>query len=164
VTVLSAWTFGTHEGAAHSAAVVRDLVERGRVRVSEAVVVSWRLSERAPRVTSVAADGELRQPELLDLVVGVTYAIPLLQAAVGEGRIEQGSVLAGIGVDETFTNKMRDRLVPGTSALFVLSDAEAVGWLRTDLDQPEHPDLVSIGLEHDLEPESDPPPAVRSAG
>jgi uncharacterized membrane protein len=158
VTVLSAWTFGTDEGASHSAAILKDLVRRGRVRVADALVVRWRASARAPRVTSVAPDDEMRQPELLDLVVGVTYAVPLLQAAVGEGRIEQGSALAGIGVDETFTNKMRDRLVPGTSALLVLCDDDAVEWLRTDLDQPEHPDLVTIGLDHDLDREPDGPP------
>jgi uncharacterized membrane protein len=160
VTALSAWTFGSYDGASRSAAVLRDLVECGRVRVADALVVRWRASARAPRVTSVSTDDGMRQPELLDLVVGVTYAVPLLQAAVGEGRIEQGSALAGIGVDETFTNKMRDRLVPGTSALLVLSDDDAVEWLRTDLDHPEHPDLVSIGLEHDLDPAADPLPVA----
>jgi uncharacterized membrane protein len=151
MTALSAWTFSTYEGASHSAAVLRDLIARGRVRVVDALVVGWTSSARSPQ-TMVAASpaGEMRQPELLDLVVGVTYAVPLLQAAVGDSHHEQAAALTGIGVDETFTNKMRDRLVPGTSALLVLCEDDAVEWLRTDLDQPDHPDLVTIGLEHGL--------------
>ena len=155
MTALSVWTFGTSEGASHSAEVLRDLVERGRVRVREAVVVRWRASARAPRMTPVAAPSGMRQPELLDLVVGVTYVVPLLQAAVGEVHADQGSTLTAIGVDETFTNKMRDRVVPGTSALLVLSDQAAVDWLRTDLDLPDHPEFVSIGVDHDLDQERD---------
>jgi uncharacterized membrane protein len=160
VTTLSAWTFGTYDGASHAATVLRDLVNRGRVRVTEAAVVRWRASARAPLMTSVAARSETRQPALLDLVVGVTYAVPLLQAAVGEVHVDEGSSLSSIGVDETFTNKLRDRVVPGTSALLVLSDDAAVEWLRTGLDQPDHPQFVSTGVEHDLDREADPEAAA----
>lgn len=159
MTVLSAWTYGTCDGAFHSAAVLRDLVARGRVRVADAVVVRWKASARAPRTTWVASEGDPRQPELLDLVVGITYAVPLLRAAVGSGHTDDAAALQDIGVDETFTNKMRDRLVPSTSALLVISDDEAAEWLRADLDQPDHPDLVTIGLEHHLGLENDPPPS-----
>jgi uncharacterized membrane protein len=170
VTALSAWTFGTYDGAANSAAVLRDLVSRGRGRVRDAVVVRWRASARAPQMSSLTSSDEMRQPQLLDLVVGVTYAVPLLQAALGTGHVEQAGALAGIGVDETFTNKMRDRLVPGTSALFVLSDDDAVEWLRADLDQPDHPDLVSIPLERlpgdqpSSRPTASPPAGVGASG
>jgi uncharacterized membrane protein len=158
MTALSAWTFSTCEGASHSAAVLRDLIARGRVRVTDALVVGWTTTARSPQ-TSVAASppGAMRQPELLDLVVGMTYAVPLLQAAVGDSDLEEAGALTGIGVDETFTNKMRDRLVPGTSALLVLCDDDAVDWLRADLDKPDHPDLVTIGLQHDLGLEGDDP-------
>jgi uncharacterized membrane protein len=157
MTVLSAWTFSTYDGASHSAAVLRDLIARGRVRVADALVVRWTSSARSPQTSVAASDEDMRQPELLDLVVGMTYAVPLLQAAVGDNHHEEVGALAGIGVDETFTNKMRDRLVPGTSALLVLSEDDAVDWLRTDLDQPDHPDLVTIGLEHSLVREVDSP-------
>ena len=160
MTTLSAWTVGTYDGASHAATVLRDLVNRGRVRVTEAAVVRWRASARAPLMTSVAARSETRQPALLDLVVGVTYAVPLLQAAVGEVHVDEGSSLSSIGVDETFTNKLRDRVVPGTSALLVLSDDAAVEWLRTGLDQPDHPQFVSTGVEHDLDREADPEAAA----
>jgi hypothetical protein len=91
----------------------------------------------------------------------MTYAVPLLQAALGTGHVEQAGALTGIGVDETFTNRMRDRLVPGTSALFVLSDDDVVEGLRADLDHPDHPDLVSIPLER-LPGEQ--PPSRRTTG
>lgn len=147
--VLSAWTFGTWEGASHSATVLRDLVERGLVQVVSAVVVGWGATARAPRVTRAAgsATGVPRRPEFLDLLFGMTYAVPLLEAAVGAGHTEPAGALVGMGVDETFTNKMRDRLVPGSSALLVLSEDGAVERLRIDLDQPDHPELVSIGVE-----------------
>jgi uncharacterized membrane protein len=165
VTALSAWTFGTVDGAANAAAVLRDLVSRGPGRVRDAVVVRWRASARAPQTSSLASTDEMRPPQLLDLVVGVTYAVPLLQAALGTGNVEHAGALSGIGVDETFTNKLRDRLVPGTSALFVLSDDDAVEWLRADLDQPDHPDVVSIPLERwPGEPPPSRPPAHRPAG
>jgi uncharacterized membrane protein len=152
---LSAWTFGTLEGASRAAAVLKDLVERGLVQVVSAAVVGWSTTARAPRMLDVVyppTAGMSQRPEFLDLLFGMTYAVPLLEAAVVAAPTDRAAGLVGIGVGETFTNTLRDRLVPGSSALLLLSGNDAVARLRSTLDRPDALELMSTPVEIPLDP------------
>ncbi|HET6653324.1 MAG TPA: DUF1269 domain-containing protein [Nocardioides sp.] len=137
---LSAWTFGTREGASLAAVALRDMTGRGLVQVLGAAIVLWGSTSRSPRLIRALTPGTTEmspRPEFLDLLFGMTYAMPLLEASVVARHKEPVEALSGIGVDQTFTNRLRDRLVPGSSALLVLSERATVSRLRASLDEPE---------------------------
>jgi uncharacterized membrane protein len=58
------------------------------------------------------------------LLFGLLFFVPLLGMAVGAAAGALGGSLTDVGIDDDFIRSVRDKITPGTSALFVLtSDA-----------------------------------------
>ena len=58
------------------------------------------------------------------LLFGLIFFVPLLGAAIGAATGALSGSLADVGIDDSFINRTRDQITPGTSALFVMtSDA-----------------------------------------
>ena len=55
------------------------------------------------------------------LVLGITFRVPLLGAAVGSATGLHPQLLRPVGVHDTFVNRLRDEVTPGRSALSVLT-------------------------------------------
>lgn len=63
---------------------------------------------------------------MFGLLLGLLFRVPRLEAAAGSppsGRL--AAALAPVGISEAFVNHVRDRVTPGTSALFLISSASA---------------------------------------
>ena len=52
---------------------------------------------------------------------GLIFFIPLLGMAMGAAMGALGGSLADVGIDDDFIKTVRDKVTPGTSALFLLS-------------------------------------------
>jgi uncharacterized membrane protein len=58
------------------------------------------------------------------LLFGIIFFIPILGLAVGAAAGAIAGSMAHVGIDDSFINEVRNKITPGTSALFVLtSDA-----------------------------------------
>ena len=170
VSALSAWTFGTEDGASFALALLRDLVAGDGVRVHDAATLSWEADAPVPRICEAPAFASAGSPgaEFWGLLFGLTYAVPLIEAAVGRIGEEPAAGLGRIGVDQTFTHKLRDRLVPGSSALLVLSDESSLERLRVVLDAVDGPEMtwvpVVLGDDHREPPDAVPPTTASVSG
>lgn len=119
---LTVWCYGTPLGAAAGSVRLRRMEEARAFEVIDAIVVSWAPGAHRPRVTwSWSPDDRgTREPSVL--VALLRMAIPASTGRLtlppdGAGR------LASTGVDPDVLTEVAERLVPGTSALVVLSGA-----------------------------------------
>lgn len=53
--------------------------------------------------------------------IGPIFGLPLLGAAMGAAIGALNGLSVDLGIDDTFIKDTRDKIVPGTSTLFVLS-------------------------------------------
>jgi uncharacterized membrane protein len=119
---LTAWIFDSPTEAEATAAQLVAGPEVARLGVDDAAVVSWEPAAPRPRIrrfpalASTAALGD----DFWALVLGVTFRVPLLGAAVAGAAGAAGGSLTAAGITERFMNRLRDELTPGRSALLVL--------------------------------------------
>lgn len=121
---LTVWRFTTASGAIEAA---RGLEKSGTAdRGLGCAVVSWTRGTRTPRVEhlpSAPNAGELNET-FWGLFFGLVLFMPLIGAALGGTTGTGSGTLADVGFDDTFINKVRDRITPGSSGLFVLTEGE----------------------------------------
>ena len=55
------------------------------------------------------------------MLFGLIFFVPLLGAAIGAGIGALAGSMTDVGISDDFINSVKQRVTPGTSALFVLS-------------------------------------------
>jgi uncharacterized membrane protein len=121
---LAMWTFETDDGADQ---VIDTLLKGNRsdARVSAAAAAQWPQRSRRPATRTIA---ELSEGVLSDIFwstfFGLVFYVPLVDAAMGRPGKRAVGVLGEAGIDDQFVNQVRDRLIPGSSALFLLTTAD----------------------------------------
>ena len=131
-TTLVVWNSGTAADAACARGILQDLVGTDRESVHDAAMVSWPWGSRKP-TTRVLADLRSERAlgdEFWGMLFGVIFYSPLLCAAVSRATDAFSGSLADVGIDDTFVNRVRDSVTPGTWALFVLGSDALVDRVR----------------------------------
>lgn len=125
-STLTVWKFDTPDGARNAVKAVEDLQRENLLVVLDYATVSWERGKKRPTTkqgtpaTSTAAVGGA----FWGMLFGLIFFVPLLGAAVGAAAGAFAGSMADIGIDDHFINKVRDKVTPCTSALFILtSDA-----------------------------------------
>ncbi|WP_197025919.1 DUF1269 domain-containing protein [Nocardioides sp. URHA0020] len=135
-STLAAWRFASADGASGAAGLLEAIAHDDPVVLGSALV-EWAPGDRRPTTRRLAlgrarADG--RGEGLGDgfwgLLFGIVFFVPLLGAAMGATTGALTDALADVGIDDHFINRVRDSVIPGTSALFVLAPSEVVERLR----------------------------------
>src|SRR5215208_8250436 len=72
---------------------------------------------------------------LWGFLFGLIFFVPLLGMAIGAGMGALGSSLADFGIDDDFIKQVRERVTPGTSALFALTSEATVDRVIEELKQ-----------------------------
>lgn len=132
---LAMWRFDTPEGAEETMHALEELAGEGRVDLGDATALSWPSSGTKLRTSELhptAGGGELGGT-FWGIVLGYIFFVPLLGAALGTATGLSSGALSAVGIDDGFINRVRDRVTPGTSALFVLTTDSAVDTIRDAL-------------------------------
>jgi len=74
----------------------------------------------------------------------------LLGAAIGAVTGALSGSLRDVGIDDTFIDDVRDKVTPGTSALFLLSSGEVLDRVA-DAFKDQKLELIETNLSHDEE-------------
>jgi uncharacterized membrane protein len=121
-TALGAWIFPAPGRAGEALRTVERLQVTGAVAVEDAALVDWERGRARPEAYQVgtAAGTSALSGAFWGLLFGVALLLPLAgQTGVG---------LPGIGLSLDVLELLRARIVPGTSALFLLTpDVPRVG-------------------------------------
>ena len=122
-STLSVWKFETSDGAEDAERILLDLQIEKVIVVVDAAVVSWDIDAKKPttrQLNSTTGAGALGGA-FWGLLFGLVFFVPLLGAAIGAVSGAAAGSLVDVGIDDSFIEGVRDQVVPGTSALFVLT-------------------------------------------
>jgi uncharacterized membrane protein len=122
MSALGVWIFPEPGQAEAALRVVERLQVQRKVSVDDAAVVEWEPGRARPSAYQVgtAAGTAALSGAYWGLLVGMTLLLPLAG--------ETGAGLPGLGLPEAVLARLRSRIVPGTSALLLLTaDVDVLG-------------------------------------
>ncbi len=128
MTNIAAFRFDTPDGAGQMLELVQRLTVGQSIRVEDAAVVTWVPGERNPRTRHV---GELTGACALGgvfwgLLFGQIFFVPSLGMAVAAAMGALAGKLSTYGIDRRFTKSVSEKVVEGTSALFLMTSGTVV--------------------------------------
>jgi uncharacterized membrane protein len=120
---LTVWKFKSPNGAAKALDELLDLQRQQLIQVLDAATVSWEEGRKKPKTR------ELREAKragalgggFWGLLFGLIFFIPILGLAIGAATGALIGSMADVGISDSFIRDVREKVTPGTSALFVLS-------------------------------------------
>jgi len=124
VTAFTVWKFNDPDDAAKAAKNIEIAAKDGLVTLVDHAVVSWPEGAEKPE-TSQVHDSRRKGAgwgTLWGLLGGALFAIPVLGAAVGAGIGALVKATAGTGITQEDLERIRLEIVPGTSALFLVTE------------------------------------------
>lgn len=123
MATLTAWLFDTPDGAAKAENLLLDLQKQQILVVQDAATVSWPEGQKKPKTQELTSAGWVgaSMGGLWGLLFGLIFFVPLLGIAIGAGIGALMGHFADYGIDKNFIDSVKEKVVPGTSALFLMS-------------------------------------------
>jgi uncharacterized membrane protein len=152
MATLTVWRFGTSDGADNALATLERLQKEELIRVVDAAVVSWPTGDRKPRTRqlhNLTGAGALGGT-FWGLLFGLIFFVPLLGAAVGAAMGAVTGSLTDVGIDDDFIKRVRDKVTPGTSALFAMTTDAVIDRVSAEF-RGTDAELISTNLSTEQE-------------
>ena len=124
MTSFTVWKFDRPDGAERAASVLSDAAADGLVKILDHAVVSWPEGASQPR-TKHSHDDPKRGAgwgALWGIVAGALFAVPLLGGVTGAAIGAMSKATEGVGITKDDLARIRTEVVPGTSALFIVTE------------------------------------------
>jgi uncharacterized membrane protein len=152
MATLSAWKFTSPYGADDALATLEKLQSEAMIQVQDAAVVSWEPGRRKPRTRemhSTKRAGALGGG-FWGLLFGLIFFVPILGLAIGAAAGAMAGSLTDVGISDRFIDTVREKVTPGTSALFLLTSDAVVDRVSAEF-KDSKPELISTNLSADQE-------------
>jgi uncharacterized membrane protein len=152
MATLTAWKFNSPYGADDALATLEKLQSEALIQIQDAAVVSWEPGRSKPRTRemhSTKKAGALGGA-FWGFLFGLIFFIPILGLAIGAASGALFGSLADVGISDAFINSVRQKVTPGTSALFLLSSGAVIDRVRGEF-QGSDAELISTNLSEDQE-------------
>lgn len=150
---LTVWKFNSPNGAAEASRTLEQLGKQGLISVHDAATVSWEPGAKKPKtrqLSSTTGAGALGGA-FWGMLFGLIFFVPLLGAAIGAATGAFAGSLTDVGIDDSFINKVRDQITPGTSALFLMSSDAVVDKVKDAFREHEPSELMFTNLSSEQE-------------
>lgn len=136
-TSLTVWIYDSAPGAAAGEVRLKDLAEHGGARILDAITVTWMPGAEAPLLGHLRHQtvGAATKGSLIGALIGALLLAPAVGAGVGAGAAALAQRLRDTGIDQALLDQVRERLVPGTSALVILSSDHDLGAVGSMLER-----------------------------
>jgi uncharacterized membrane protein len=152
MATLTAWAFPGVDDAEKASERLQQLQAQELIKIQDAAVVSWEVGKKKPKtkqLSNMTAAGALGGT-FWGMLFGLIFFVPLLGAAIGAAIGAAAGAMSDVGIDDSFINSVKQRVTPGTSALFVLS-SEAVMDRITDTFKDMQAELIASNLSAEQE-------------
>jgi len=152
MATLSVWKFEDATGAEEAERTLLNLQTQGLIEVRDAAVISWAPDAKKPKTRqlhNLAGAGALGGT-FWGLLFGLIFFVPLLGAAVGAAAGATAGALTDVGIDDSFINGVREKVTPGTSALFVMTTGAVMDKV-TEAFSGSKMELIQTNLSHEEE-------------
>jgi uncharacterized membrane protein len=126
LATFTVWKFDSAEGAERTLATLEQLQKDLLIKVHDAAIVTWPEGKKKPKTRelhNLAGAGALGGA-FWGFLFGLIFLVPFLGMAIGAASGAIAGSLTDVGIDDGFIKSVREKVTPGTSALFLLtSDA-----------------------------------------
>jgi uncharacterized membrane protein len=149
---LTVWKFETPYGAEAALGRLKGLQDQQLITVQDAAVVSWETGKKKPKTHQMhetTAAGALGGG-FWGLLFGLIFFVPILGLAIGAASGALFGSMADVGISDSFIKGVRDKVTPGTSALFLLSSDAVVERVKEHFPADEA-ELISTNLSPEQE-------------
>lgn len=123
MTTLTVWKFHDPDGARRALDVLERLQKLELLKLDDAAIVTWPEGRKKPKteqLRNMAGLGALGG-SFWGLLFGLLFFIPLLGMAMGAAMGALAASMTDVGIDDRFIREVREKVTPGTSALFVMT-------------------------------------------
>lgn len=123
MATLSALKFNSVDGADQALKLLDSLQKQQLIQVLDAAVVTWPEGKKKPKTRqlySTAGAGAMGGA-FWGMLFGLLFLIPFLGMAIGAAMGAFSGHFRDYGIDDTFIKAVREKVTPGTSALFLMS-------------------------------------------
>ena len=154
MTALTVLKFPSADGADHMLATLQNLQREQLITVQDAAIVTWREGAKKPKtrqLNNLGGWGALNGA-FWGMLFGLLFFVPILGLAIGAGMGALAGSMADVGIDDTFIAQIRQKVTPGTSALFLLTSG-AVTDRVADALQGIPVEIISTNLPAEQEAE-----------
>jgi uncharacterized membrane protein len=152
VATLTAWAFPTVDGAEKAVERVKQLQTQQLIKLEDGATVTWAEGKKKPKtrqLNNLAGVGALGGA-FWGMLFGLLFFIPLLGLAIGAGLGALTASMADVGIDDGFINSVKQRVTPGTSALFLLTSEAVTDRIKDTFDDLS-PELIASNLSAEQE-------------
>jgi uncharacterized membrane protein len=152
VATLTVWKFPTAGGADQAERTAMDLQKQQLLVVHDAATVSWEEGKKRPKTreaSNLIGSGALGG-SFWGLLFGLIFFVPLLGMAIGAGLGALAGSMSDAGIDDSFIMEVRDKVTPGTSALFLLTSNAVQDRVREAF-AGQHAELITTNLSNEQE-------------
>ena len=128
MATLVVFKFPTAEGAGTMLSTLESLQKQHLIQINDGAILTWPAGAKKPKtkqlanMTGVGALGGA----FWGMLFGLLFFVPFFGLAVGAAVGALMGHFAHYGIDESFINQVRDKITPGTSALFLLETGAVV--------------------------------------
>jgi len=153
LATLSVLKFNDPNGADRVLIALQGLEERQMINLQDAAVVSWPQGNKKPKTRELHGTAGMgaMSGAFWGFLLGLIFFVPFLGAAIGAGMGALTGSMADVGIDEDFIKQVREKVTPGTSALFALtSGATAPERVIDELRQYDF-EIISTNLPEEQE-------------
>ena len=152
MATLSVLKFNDPSGADRVLLALQGMQERQLITLQDAAVVTWPEGRKKPQTRELhsMAGAGAAMGALWGMLFGLIFFVPLLGMAIGAGMGALGGSLADIGIDDDFIKQVREKVTPGTSALFALTSGATEDRVIEELKQYEF-EIISTNLPAEQE-------------
>jgi uncharacterized membrane protein len=123
MATLTAVKFPSPSGADAALQILERLQREGSITVHDGAIVTWAEGAKKPKTRQLkhlAGAGALGGG-FWGLLFGLIFFVPILGLLVGAAVGAATASMADVGIDDDFIKEVRDKVTPGTSALFALT-------------------------------------------
>jgi uncharacterized membrane protein len=152
MATLSVLKFNDPSGADRVLLALQGMQERQLITLEDAAVVTWPEGRRKPQtrqLSSMTGAGTMGGA-FWGFLFGLIFFVPLLGLAMGAAMGALGGSLADVGIDDDFIKQVRERVTPGTSALFALTSGATEDRVIEELRQFDF-EIISTNLPAEQE-------------
>ena len=122
-SALTVWKFSSPDGAQQALNRISELAKEHLLEVQDAAIVSWPEGKKKPKTHQAASTtgaGAL-SGAFWGMLFGLIFFVPFLGMAIGAAMGAFAGHFADVGINDEFIKQVREKVTPGTSALFLLT-------------------------------------------
>ena len=152
MATLSVLKFNDPGGADRVLLALQGMQERQLITLQDAAIVLWPEDRKKPQTRqlhSMTGTGAT-WGALWGLLLGLIFFVPLLGMAIGAGMGAWGGSLSDVGIDDDFIKQVREKVTPGTSALFAVTSGATYERVIAELRQYDF-EIISTNLPEEQE-------------